>query len=92
MIIELEHGYFIQLDTNGNYTLYQAKTVKNGKTKGDDYDDAIGFYSSVPSALNRYAKHLLSSKGETVTIGEYLRQYNEIVEKLIANTLPKEVK
>lgn len=92
MIIELEHGYFIQLDTNGNYTLYQTRVSKSGKSKGDEVDGAIGFYSSVPSALNRYAKHLLASKGETVTIGEYLRQYNEIVEKLIANTLPKEVK
>jgi hypothetical protein len=92
MKIKIDEDYYIQLDTNGNYTLYLTKTSLSGKSKGEEFDNTIGYYSSVPSALNRYVKHKLSSKGETVSIEQYLNQYNEIVENLIKNTLPKEVK
>lgn len=92
MRIEIDNEYFINLDTNGNYTLYQTKVYQKGKNVGDEIQSVIGYYSNVPSALNRYAQHRLSTSGDTVSIQEYLTRYNEIVEKLIKNTLPKEAK
>lgn len=88
MRIELPNNYYIILDTNGNYTLYQKTTVKSGKTKGDNLNGVIGYFSSIPSAVNRYILHNLSNTEDMVDLKEYMNRYeklkNEVIETLSA--------
>lgn len=59
-MIELENGYFIQVD-DMNHTLYTKQVSK----EGNEYTRPVGYYSNIASALEGYYKICIAKKLDT---------------------------
>ena len=82
-MIELENGYFIQVDEM-NHTLYTRQVSKEGK----EYNRPAGYYSSIESALEGYYKICVAKKLDTDIFTlkeaiEIMKSERERIERLI---------
>lgn len=82
-MIELENGYFIQVDEMNN-TLYTRQVSKEGK----EYVRPVGYYSSIGSALEGYYKISVAKKLDTDNFTlkeaiEIMKSERERIEHLI---------
>ena len=82
-MIELENGYYINVDEM-NHTLYYRSVSE----KGNEYARPMGYYTSLASALEGYYKISVAKKLETDTFTlkeaiEIMKSERERVEKLI---------
>lgn len=81
MQIKLDEEYKI-IDGNGvTYDLIQISSKKN--KKGEYSERTIGYHGTVAKALQSYVRHKASQeiKGD-LTLGEYLKEYNAIVDRV----------
>lgn len=82
-MIELENGYYIQVDEM-NHTLYEKRVTKDGK----EYAKTVGYYSNLASALEGYYKISVANKlaADTFTLKEaveILKNEKKRIEELI---------
>lgn len=67
-MIVIDENYGIETDSFGNFTLFRKKTVKTGKTAGEEVKENIGYYSTLNGALNRYIIDRFNFETENETI------------------------
>lgn len=67
-MIVIDENYGIETDSFGNFTLFRKKTVKTGKTAGEEVKENIGYYSTLKGALNRYIIDRFNFETENETI------------------------
>jgi hypothetical protein len=44
---------------------------------------SIGYFTSLSSALNKIARYKMVSENKTYTIKQYIKEYEQLIEKLI---------
>jgi hypothetical protein len=49
----------------------------------NDTMTSIGYFTSLSSALNRIARYKMVSENKTYTIKQYIKEYEQLIEKLI---------
>lgn len=92
MIIELPNDlFYVVFDKDGNYTLYERRFTKEGKYVGKEYNDVIGYFGSLGSAVKRYISRQLAESEDTVTIEQFLKVYEKLVDEVTKYLTPKEV-
>ena len=64
---------------------------KEGKYVGKEYNDVIGYFGSLGSAVKRYISRQIAENEDTVTIKEFLEIYENIVDKVVEYLETKEV-
>lgn len=55
-MIIIDDNYAVETDSYGNYSLFRRKTVKTGKTKGEERKDYIGHFSTLKGAVKTYVR------------------------------------
>jgi hypothetical protein len=92
MIIKLPNeNFYVDFDKDGNYTLYETKTTQSGKNAGTKYDTPIGYYNTLSSAVKRYISRQLGESEDTITIEQFLKIYERLVNEVTQYLMPKEV-
>ena len=83
MIIKLDDTYRIEIDGLKNHTLYKKSTYVNGKNIGEQYENVIGYFNSIPSAVRRYIVELTDDNDLTLTLQEYIGRYEKISKEVL---------
>ncbi len=84
MNIKIDENYSLKSDDR-NVILIENKVVQDGKNKGKEYEENIGFYPTVQAAMKGYLR-LQTNKSDATTIKELIADV-ERIEKTIENTL-----
>lgn len=81
-MIVIDENYGIETDSFGNFTLFRKKTVKTGKTAGEEVKENIGYYSTLKGALNRYIidRFNFETENETISVSGAISRL-EAIEK-----------
>jgi hypothetical protein len=89
MIIKLDERYFIE-DEKYGYILVDKESLqtKNDKKSDKDFDTyrQVWYFADLHKALKRYCKLVLSESGAVISLGEYIKRYEDLmahVESLI---------
>lgn len=76
MEIKLKDNIFIRSD-NMNYILSKKAIVEEGKNKGEEYWQDIGYYSKLPHLLERYKDYIIQNSS-LQTYTELTKAYMDI--------------
>ena len=81
-MIVIDENYGIETDSFGTFTLFRKKTVKTGKTAGEEVKENIGYYSTLKGALNRYIidRFNFETENETISVSGAISRL-EAIEK-----------
>lgn len=79
--IILPYNYTIEIATDGNVILKQPRVSE----KGLAYENVIGYYSSVRSAIDRLAKIITADTDGIFTLQGYLDRHTNILKELLAS-------
>jgi hypothetical protein len=61
-----------------------GRTVKDKDTGERVFsDDVIGYYSTIPRAMQRYVSTYLNNTLDVVTIREYIDEYQRVTERVV---------
>lgn len=78
MRIDLDNGYSIKSDEN-NFILVENRVKgKDSVNVGELYEVSIGYYGSLPAALNGYVKNYLRKNDNISNIEELMEAINEL--------------
>ena len=78
MRIQLTDNYFLEQTSEVELTLYKKHINKNRKGKNRIQFKAIGYYSDINSGLKALINAKLFDKKETVTLQQFLKEFEKI--------------
>ena len=76
------HDYFIRIDKD-QYALYTVHTVKEGKTKGEEYFKERGYFSEPERMIKHMSKREACLERDTCTLQEFLESMQKHAENII---------
>jgi hypothetical protein len=79
--ILLPYNYKIEVAVDGNVILKQPRISE----KGLAYDNVLGYFSSVKSAIDRLAKTIAADTDGIFTLQGYLDRHTAILKELLAS-------
>lgn len=83
MIITLPNkNFYIDFDGDSNFTLKEKKIFVTGKNAGDSYEETIGYFGSLSSAVNRYILRQLGEADDTASLKEFIERYEQLVKEV----------
>lgn len=83
-MIKIDETHFITADPYC-FILQEKKTVQDGKTKGEEYFENIGYYTSIESALKGLLKketRKFLAKQDIVSLKETIKEIKKIEEEI----------
>lgn len=83
MIITLPNkDFYIDFDGDSNFTLKETKIFVTGRNIGDPYEETIGYFGSLSSAVNRYILRQLGEANDTASLKEFIERYEQLVKEV----------
>lgn len=85
-MIKIDDTHFITADTH-SFMLQEKRIVQDGKNKGEEYIETLGFYSSIENAIKGLMKNETRkyvSKKETSTLKEAIKELENIENKILS--------
>lgn len=67
-MIIIDENYAIETDSFGNYSLFRRKTVRKGKTAGEERRDYVGHFGSLSKAIKTYIRDRFNSETQDLEI------------------------
>lgn len=84
-MIKIDDIHFITADAH-SFILQEKKIVQEGKNKGEEYIDIIGYYSSVADVLKGLVKSETKKyvgKKQITTLKDAIKELKEIENKIL---------
>lgn len=67
-MIIIDENYAVETDSMGNYSLFRRKTVRKGKTAGEERRDYVGHFRTLKGAVMSYVRDRFNSETQDLEI------------------------
>ena len=78
MRIDLDNVYSIKSDENSFILIENRVKGKDSANAGEAYEVSVGYYGTLPAALNGYVKNYLRKNEDISNIQELIEAVNEL--------------
>ena len=81
--VNIDGVYYVRLE-NHNYVLCKSRISNGEKTKGQEVEYVIGYYSDFENLFNRYFKECVVNRsiGLTMELNDFIKLIKEIKEEI----------